>query len=64
MEDIKDIRDIQGYKALRYFIRKEEKDLICECINKALQTIPYKYADEFLTVFNHAYWEKSNGQSH
>jgi predicted adenine nucleotide alpha hydrolase (AANH) superfamily ATPase len=52
---------INNIKTIEYFIRKEERDLTCESLKVALQSIPYKYADKFIRKFNSVYEEKRNG---
>jgi hypothetical protein len=56
--DKKKINDIM---AIEYFIRNEERDLTCESLKAALQSIPYKYADKFIMEFNRVYEEKKRG---
>jgi hypothetical protein len=44
------------------FIKKQQRDLYLDCISKALEDIPYKYADKFIKKFHSVYEEKKNGQ--
>jgi hypothetical protein len=43
------------------FIKKQQRDIFFECIYRALEDIPYKYADKFIKKFSYVYEEKKNG---
>jgi hypothetical protein len=58
MVDLKD----KSIEVVVPFIKKQERDIYFDCIAEALATIPYKYADKFITKFRVVYEEKINGQ--